>query len=76
MNKAVPIEKLMDAALEMAGKIAQNSLFSIRLIKENLDMARTRSPEEMLDFEVDACLQTVFAPEREGALRSFENRRR
>lgn len=76
VNKAVPSERLMDTAFEMAKKIAQNSPLSIRLIKESLDMARTRNPEEMMDFEVEACLQTVFAPEREGALRNFESRKR
>lgn len=76
VNKVVPLERLMDTAFEMAEKIAQNSPLSIRLIKESLDMARTRSPEEMMDFEVDACLQTVFAPEREGAVKNFESRKR
>jgi len=70
----VPSEKLMDTAFEMAKKIAQNSPLSIRLIKESLDMARTRNPEEMMDFEVEACLQTVFAPEREKAIENFESR--
>lgn len=75
VNKVVPSEKLMDMTLDMAGKIAQNSALSIRLIKEGLDMAGTRSPEEMMDFEVEACLQTVFAPEREGAIGKFETRK-
>lgn len=76
INRAVPPERLMDATFEMAEKIAENSPLSIRLIKESLDMARTRSPEEMMDFEVEACLQTVFAPEREGAVKNFESRKR
>jgi len=75
VNKAVPPERLMDTAFEMAEKIAQNSPLSIRFIKENLDMARTRSPKEMMDFEVEACLQTVFASERKGALKNFESRK-
>jgi enoyl-CoA hydratase len=76
VNKAVPSERLMDTAFEMAEKIAQNSPLSIRLIKESLDMARTRSPEEMMDFEVEACLQAVFAPERGKAIKNFESRNR
>ena len=74
VNRAVPSERLMDTAFEMAKKIAQNSPLSIRLIKESLDMARTHNPEEMMDFEVEACLQTVFAPEREKAIENFESR--
>ncbi len=76
VNRAVPPERLMDTTFEMAEKIAQNSTLSIRLIKESLDMARTRNPEEMMDYEVEACLQTVFAPEREEALRDFESRKK
>lgn len=75
VNRAVPPERLMDTTFEMAEKIAQNSTLSIRLIKESLDMARTRSPEEMMDYEVEACLQAVFASERKGALRNFESRK-
>jgi enoyl-CoA hydratase len=76
VNKAVPPDKLLDAALEMAEKISYNSSHSIRLIKNTLELARTRSPEEMMDYEVEACLETVFAPERKGALENFENRKR
>lgn len=76
VNKAVPSERLVNTAFEMAEKIAQNSALSVRLIKESLDVARTRSPEEMMDYEVEACLQTVFAPERKGALEEFESRKR
>jgi len=76
VNKAVPADRLMDVTMEMAERIARNSELSIRLIKNSLDMARTRSPEEMMGHEVEACLQTVFAPQRQGALESFENRKR
>lgn len=76
VNRAVPPERLMDTTFEIAEKIVQNSTLSIRLIKESLDVARTHSPEEVMDYEVEACLQTVFAPERKGALEEFESRKR
>jgi len=76
VNRAVPSDRLMDTAFEIAGTIAQNSLLSIRLIKESLDMARTRSPEEMMDFEVEACLQTVFTSERDKIIKDFESRKK
>jgi len=76
VNRTVPSGRLMDTAFEMADKIAQNSPLSIRLIKEGLDIARTGNPEEMMDFEVEACVQTVFAPERGKALERFESRKR
>jgi enoyl-CoA hydratase len=76
VNKAIPADRLMITTFEIAEKIAKNSDLSITLIKNCLDMARTRSPEEMMDYEVEACLQTVFAPQRKEALRRFENRER
>ena len=76
VNKAVPPERLMDTAFEMARAIAQNPLLSIRLIKQNLDIARTHGLERVMDFEVEACLRTVFAPEREKAIENFEGRKR
>lgn len=75
VNKAVPLERLMDTTLELAEKIAQNSPLSIRLIKDNLDRARTRTPEEMMDLEIESCLQAVFAPERKGAIDRFVGRK-
>ncbi len=76
VNKAIPADKLMITTFEIAEKIVGNSGLSITLIKNCLDMARTRSPEEMMDFEVEACLQAVFTPQRKEALRRFENRER
>ncbi|MFC1951792.1 enoyl-CoA hydratase/isomerase family protein [Chloroflexota bacterium] len=76
VNKAVPSERLTDTAFEIARAIARNSLLSIRLTKQNLDIARSHDLERLMDFEVAACLQTVFAPEREKAIENFESRRR
>ncbi|HEY95914.1 MAG TPA: enoyl-CoA hydratase/isomerase family protein [Dehalococcoidia bacterium] len=76
VNKAVPADKLMATTFEMAEKIVQNSNLSIRLIKNSLDIARKCSPEEMMDYEVEACLQTVFAPQRREALQRFEDRKK
>jgi len=75
VNKAVPSEKLMEKVFEMAGTIAQNSSYSVRLIKESLDMARTNNPEEMMDVEVEACLKTVFHSDRRKAIKDFESRK-
>lgn len=75
VNRAVPSERLMDITFEIAEKIAHNSALSVRLIKESLDVARTHSPEEVMDYEVESCLQTVFAPERKAALKNFESRK-
>jgi enoyl-CoA hydratase len=76
VNKAVPDNQLMDAALEMAGKIVANSAFSINLIKKGLNMAHEVSLEALMDYEVEACLATVSAPERQDKLEEFAQRKK
>lgn len=77
VNKAVPADRLMDAAREMAGKIAANSGFSIKMIKKGLRMAQSEvSLEALMDFEIEACLACVSTKERETSLARFEDRKK
>jgi len=76
VNKAVPDDKLMDEAMAMAGKIVKNSGFSINLIKKGLNMAGEVSLEALMDYEVEACLATVSAPERQDKLEEFADRKK
>jgi len=77
VNKAVPLEQLMEEAKEMASKIAKNSSFSIKMIKTGLNMARGEvSLEALMDYEVEACLACVFTKERQDSLKDFEERER
>ncbi len=76
VNEVVADEALMEAAQKMAEKILPNSAFSIRLIKKGLDMAPEVSLEALMDYEVEACLATVSAPERTGALDDFAARKK
>jgi len=77
VNKVVPLERLMDEAREMAKKIANNSAFSIRMIKKGLQMARGEaSLEALMDYEIEACLACVSTKERQEALKEFEGRTR
>ena len=57
-------------------KIAANSLFSINLIKKGLNMASEVSLEALMDYEVEACLATVSAPERIEKLEEFAERKK
>jgi enoyl-CoA hydratase len=75
VNQVVGDDRLMPAALEMACKIVSNSAFSIRLIKKGVDMAPEVSLEALMDYEIEACLATVSAPERQEALRDFQARK-
>lgn len=76
VNKTVPGEKLMEEAIAMAEKIAANSLFSINLIKKGLNMAKEASLDALMDYEVEACLATVSAPERVEKLEEFQDRKK
>ncbi len=76
VNKAVPDERLMDEAMTMARKITENSAFSINLIKKGLNMAHEVSLEALMDYEVEACLATVSAPERQDKLEEFAQRKK
>jgi len=77
VNKAVPLDRLMDEAKEMAEKIAKNSAFSLKMIKNGLNLARGEvSLEALMDYEVEACLACVFTKERQDSLKDFEERER
>ncbi len=76
VNRAVPAERLMDEALETARQIAENSPFSIRMIKKGLLMARGEaSLEAIMDYEVEACLACVSTAERQKSLTDFAQRK-
>jgi enoyl-CoA hydratase len=75
-NRAVPLDQLMEAALSMAEKIAQNAPLSIKMIKKGFHMARGEmSMEALMDFEIEACLACVSAKERKTSLDTFEKRK-
>ena len=76
VNVAVPGDRLMSAAREMAAEIAQNSSFSIRMIKKGLQMAGEVSLEALMDYEIEACLACVSTKERRESLTRFEERKR
>lgn len=77
VNKAVPLENLMEEAVAMARKIAANSAFSIKLIKRGLFMARGEaSLEALMDYEIEACLACVSTKERQESLTAFEERKK
>lgn len=77
VNKAVPLDDLMDEAMIMAQKIVSNSAFSLKLIKKGFLMAQGEaSLEALMDYEVEACLACVSTKERELSLDTFEQRKK
>jgi enoyl-CoA hydratase len=76
VNRSVPLDRLMDETLALAEKIAENSSFSIKMIKKGLHMARGEvSLEALMDFEIEACLACVSTKERQESLQAFESRK-
>jgi len=76
VNKAVPLDQLMDKTKEMARKIAENSPFSLKIIKKGLNMARGEvSLEALMDYEIESCLACVSTKERQDSLKEFEERK-
>jgi enoyl-CoA hydratase len=77
VNRAVPLDSLMEEARKMAEKMAENSSFSIKMIKKGLNMARDGvSLDALMDFETEACLACVFTKERQESLKEFEERKK
>jgi len=77
VNRSVPLASLMDETRKMAEKIAQNSSFSIKMIKKGFLMASGEvSMEALMDYEVEACLACVSTKERQGSLKEFEDRKK
>ncbi|WP_319523544.1 enoyl-CoA hydratase/isomerase family protein [Breoghania sp.] len=77
VNRAVPLDSLMETVMEMANKIAANSGFSLKMIKKGLNMALGEvSLEALMDFEVEACLACVSTKERQESLQEFEDRKK
>ena len=77
VNQALPLDQLMDTVMQMAAKIAENSSFSLKMIKKGLNLARGEtSLEALMDFEVEACLACVSTKERQASLTAFEDRKK
>ena len=76
VNRAVPPDRLMEEARDLAARIAQNASFSLKMIKRGLLMAREGvSLEALMDYEVEACLACVSTKERRDSLQAFEERK-
>jgi enoyl-CoA hydratase len=77
VNKVVPLNELMNEAMDMAKKIVANSSFSLKLIKKGFLMAQGEcSLEALMDYEIEACLACVSTKERENSLDNFEQRKK
>ena len=77
VNFSVPLEKLVEEAVHLAEKIAENSAFSIARMKKGLLMAREGAGlDALMAYEIEACLACVSTGERQDSLESFEKRKK
>jgi enoyl-CoA hydratase len=75
VNKTVPDNELMSTVKAIAKKIAENSGFSINIIKKGLNMSSEVSLEALMDYEIEGCLATVSTAERQEKLEDFAKRK-
>ena len=75
VNRTVKAEKLLDEAISMAKRIKSNSSISIKLIKQLLNGARETSISTIMQYEIEACLNTVFSEERTERIKEFKERK-
>jgi enoyl-CoA hydratase/carnithine racemase len=75
VSRVVPHEALMEAATELAGKIAANPPIAMRYMKQGLRLASSGDPREMGAYVMNS-LAYLFTTEdhREGALSFIEKR--
>ncbi len=77
VNRAVPLDQLMDTAREMADKIAEKSDFSIKMIKKGLLMASAGvSLEGVMDYEIEASLACASVKKRQTELKDLAERKK
>ncbi len=75
VNRAVRVDSLMDEAFSLARKISSNSALSIKLIKRLLNVAKETGINSIMQYEIEACLNTVFSEERLKRIKAFEQRK-
>ncbi|UCH23844.1 MAG: enoyl-CoA hydratase/isomerase family protein [Deltaproteobacteria bacterium] len=77
VNKAVPLHQLMDTARKMANKIAEQSDFSIKMIKKGLLMASAGiSLEGLMDYEIEANLACASVTKQQDDIKDLDERKK
>ena len=77
VNRAVAGNELMNAATQMAAKIAVNSSIAIKLMKRGLGMARSApNLEALMSYEVEARLACMVQGQGQGSVEDFEKRKK
>lgn len=75
VNRVVPHDQLLTAALELAGRIAHGPLVSYRYMKENVRLAGTQDYATMLDREAWTHLRCGDTEDHREGARAFVEKR-
>jgi enoyl-CoA hydratase len=76
VNRVVPPEQLMQAALEIAGRIAGNGPIAVRQAKQAIQRGLQMSLADGLAFEIEAYNRLVPTDDRREGVLAFNERRR
>lgn len=71
VNLVVPPEKLEEAAMELAGKLASKSSFALHLMKQAVNRSMDSDRETLQTLERAAFNLVISSPEAQEGLRSF-----
>jgi enoyl-CoA hydratase/carnithine racemase len=75
VNLVVPPEKLEEAAMELANKIASKNGFALRLIKHAVNRSLDSDRETLQTLERAAFNVVLSSPEAQEGLRAFLHRK-
>lgn len=75
VSQVVPVDQLHEAALDVANKIAANSVFTVRIAKESINRAYESSLADGLLFERRAFYSTLATQDKLEGTRAFIEKR-
>ncbi|MBL8302859.1 MAG: enoyl-CoA hydratase/isomerase family protein [Ideonella sp.] len=75
VTQVVPAPELLDAALDMAGRMAANAPLSLRYIKQAIDLGQQVGIEAGLEYERFAAAIVVSSEDRREGMQAFVDKR-
>ena len=75
VNKVVPLDQLLNSAIETAEKISANAPIAIRQAKQSIQKGMQMSLSDALAFEIEAYNRTVPTHDRREGVQAFNEKR-
>ena len=76
VNKVVPLDQLLNSAIETAEKISANAPIAIRQAKQSIQKGMQMSLSDALAFEIEAYNRTVPTRDRREGVQAFNEKRK